>query len=432
VRQEWHLGRHVLILEIKHSPPKVDFNFRAADINGMYYPCTLEYLLMADNNEAKGCRRKSQWDGLAGNHKFGLRSSVHSANSTEFLMEVPFANAAAVSVHHVRCRTTEDLLQVRDLTVRFCAEGREFTALDRISFDIAAGEIVGLLGESGCGKTTLGLSVLRLLPEAARATCNSIFFRGRDLCSLDEFRLRDVRGAEVAIIYQDSSVLNPVIRVGNQVTEVLRAHRTCTLRQAREEAEALFAAIGLRDVGRIYNAYPHQLSGGQRQRIAIAQALICKPHLVIADEPTASVDRNTACEIIDFMRRMNKSSGTSFLFISHDPATLAAIADRIMVMYAGQIVENGPLGDVYSQPLHPYAAALLQCAPQRITPRDLDYGKVRLPCIPGKSPNPLEVLPGCSFSSRCRDRMEICDLRSPEKVETSPCRSVCCFKYAVK
>jgi peptide/nickel transport system ATP-binding protein len=347
-------------------------------------------------------------------------------------MEVPVANAATVSAHQVHCRIAEDLLQVRDMTVRFCVEGREFTALDRISFDIAPGEIVGLLGESGCGKTTLGLSLLRLLPDAARATCSSVFFRGRDLCSLDEFQLRDIRGAEVAIIYQDSSVLNPVIRVGNQVREVLRAHRRCTPRQAREEAETVFAAIGLRDFDRIYDAYPHQLSGGQRQRIAIAQALICKPRLVIADEPTASVDQSTAREIIAFMKQMNESSGTSFLFISHDPATLAAIADRIMVMYAGQIVENGPLRDVYSQPLHPYTEALLQCAPQRVTTRDFNHGKNRLPCIPGKAPDPLEVLPGCSFSSRCRDRMEICDSQSPGEIEASAYRSVRCFKYTVE
>jgi oligopeptide/dipeptide ABC transporter ATP-binding protein len=346
-------------------------------------------------------------------------------------MGVPVANVATTRVNPTCYPPAGDLLRVRDLTVSFSQEDREFAAVNHVSFDIASGEIVGLLGESGCGKTTLGFSLLGLQPEAARVACDSIFFRGRDLRLLDESELREVRGAEVAIIYQDSSVLNPVIRAGNQVSEVLRAHRQCTQRQAREEAQAIFAAIGLRDFDRIYNAYPHQLSGGQRQRIAIAQALICKPHLVIADEPTACVDRNTACEILDFIKQMKDSSGTSFLFISHDPATLAAIADRIIVMYAGQIVENGPLADVYSKPLHPYTDALLQCTPRRIEPEGFYHGKSRLPYIPGKAPDPLAVLPGCSFSSRCKDRMEICDLRRPELIEASPYRSVRCFKYEV-
>jgi len=345
-------------------------------------------------------------------------------------MEVSVINAPA-GVHQI-CADTMDVLRVQDLTVRFSEKGGYFTAVDRVSFGIAPGEIIGLLGESGCGKTTLGLSLLRLLPDTAHVTCGSILFRGQDISSFDEFQLREVRGAEMAIIYQDSSILNPVRRVGSQVSEILRAHRKCTARQACEEVEAIFGAIGLREFDRIYAAYPHQLSGGQRQRIAIAQALICKPRLVIADEPTASVDRDTAFEIIECMKQLRHSSDTSFLFISHDPAILAGIADRIMVMYAGQIVEDGPLGDVYSQPLHPYTDALLQCAPQRIAFKDIDRGKFRLPCIPGKSPEPFEVLSGCSYSSRCRDRMEMCNERRPEQIEISTCRSVCCFKHEVE
>jgi peptide/nickel transport system ATP-binding protein len=346
-------------------------------------------------------------------------------------MGAPVGNVATERIHQAGYRAAGDLLQVRDLTVRYSDRGREFAAVDRVSVDIASGEIVGLLGESGCGKTTIGLSLLRLLPDTARITCGSILFRGRDLGSLNESQFREIRGAEVAIIYQDSSVLNPVIRVGNQVSEVLRAHRRCTPRQAREEVQAVFAAIGLREFDRIYNAYPHQLSGGQRQRIAIAQALICKPRLVIADEPTASVDHDTACEILSFIRQLKESAATSFLFISHDPATLAAVADRTLVMYAGQIVEDGPLHDVYSQPWHPYTNALLQCAPQQIAPGGFNHRKSRLPFIPGKAPDPLEVLSGCSFSSRCEDRMQMCDSRKPEQIEVSSCRSVRCFKYEV-
>jgi len=323
----------------------------------------------------------------------------------------------------------ESLLRVRDLTARYRLEDQEFTALDRVSFDIAPGEIVGVLGESGCGKTTTALSLLRLLPDTARVTCGSVRFRGRDLLSLDESQLREVRGAEIAIIFQDSGVLNPVMRVGTLVSEVLRAHQECSARQAREEVEAFFAAIGLGESARIYEAYPHQLSGGQCQRIAIAQALICKPRLVIADEPTASLDANTASDILGFVKRLKESSDTSFLFISHDPATLATIADRILVMYAGQIVEDGPLDEVYSRPLHPYTQALLQCAPQPMATKFSARGKRMLPCIPGNPPDPLEELRGCSFSDRCADRMKVCDSQKPGQIETSVCRSVRCLKY---
>jgi oligopeptide/dipeptide ABC transporter ATP-binding protein len=328
-------------------------------------------------------------------------------------------------------RPVINLLQVRDLTVRYSHQGHVFNAVERVSFDIRPGEIVGVLGESGCGKTTVGLSLLRLLPDAAHVTGGRILLRGRDLGTLSESQLREVRGAEVAIIYQDSNVLNPVIRVGKQVSAVMRAHSGCTASRAREEVEVLFSAIGLRDFDRLYDSYPHQLSGGQRQRIAIAQALICKPSLVIADEPTASVDPTTACEIIVFMKQMNQLYGTSFLFISHDPATLAAIASRLVVMYAGEIIENGPLRDVYSRPLHPYTEALLQCAPQRIDSRSYGQNKTRMPFIPGRAPDPMEIMPGCSFSNRCNYRMETCDLRKPESIQLFSGRSVRCFKHEV-
>ncbi len=345
-------------------------------------------------------------------------------------MEVARANPACTKKCHVSGDPARYLLRVRDLTVQFCLDvGREFTVLDTISFDIAPGEIVGLLGESGSGKTTTALSLLGLLPPAARVTNGSVRFRGRDLLSLNENQLREVRGAEISVICQDLSVLNPVMRVGDQVTEVIRAHRRWTARRAHEEAEAVFAAIGLGGSDRIYSAYPHQLSGGQRQRIVIAQALACKPALVIADEPTAWLDATTSAEVLDFLKRQRKLSDTAFLFISHDPATLATLADRIMVMYAGQIVENGPLHDLYTQPLHPYTRALLQCAPQQSARTDSKYRGRRLACIPGSPPDPMEVLPGCSFSSRCKDRMDACDARSPEQVQPSASRLVRCLKY---
>jgi len=320
------------------------------------------------------------------------------------------------------------LLKVEDLSVRYCMQGHEFTVLDGISFELVRGQVAGLLGESGCGKTTTAISLLGLLPTNARITRGSISLDGRDLRSLHENQLRELRGVEMSLIYQDSNTLNPVMRAGDQVSEVLRAHKRCTPRQAREETESLFVEIGLSDAPRIYEAYPHQLSGGQRQRVGIAQALICKPRLVIADEPTASVDGDTAAAILHYLKRLRDDSDTALLFITHDPGALAAVADRIMVMYAGQIVEDGPLDDTYADPLHPYTRALLRCAIP-VEPANYDRHASRLPFIPGSAPNPLAMPPGCSFANRCIDRMAACDRRTPQCSRNSVLRSVRCLKY---
>jgi oligopeptide/dipeptide ABC transporter ATP-binding protein len=326
--------------------------------------------------------------------------------------------------------TTADMLVVKDLTVQYRVGSRTFKAVDQVGFSVAAGEIVGLLGESGCGKTTTALSLLRLLPDTATVTSGCVHFAERNLLSLKEKQLRKLRGAKVAMIFQDSAVLNPVMRVEDQVLEVQRAHFHYSWRQAREKLHDLFTSIGLLDFDRICKAYPHQLSGGQRQRIAIAQALICEPRLVIADEPTAHVDTGTAAEILASMKRMRNTYHTSFLIISHNPDIFATVADRIVVMYAGQVVENGPAQEVFSTPLHPYTAALLQCSPERIpAPHG---GKKPFRCIPGNSPNPLEVLRVCRFSPRCADRMAICDSRPPELLEQDRKRLVRCFKYEVE
>jgi peptide/nickel transport system ATP-binding protein len=322
-----------------------------------------------------------------------------------------------------------DLLAVKDLTVQYCVNSGRFTAVNQVSFSMDRAEIVGMLGESGCGKTSTALSLLRLLPDTAIVTGGRIYFRKRDLRLLAEKQLRELRGGEVSIIFQDSAALNPVMRVGNQVIEVLRAHSKCTSRQAREKLHGLFTSIGLLDFDRIFDAYPHQLSGGQRQRIAIAQALICEPKLVIADEPTAHLDDTTAAEILAFMLKMRETHHTSFLIISHNPEILAKVADRMIVMYAGQVVEEGSAEDVFARPLHPYTETLLRCSPARGMPAAGAGGKKRFAFIPGNSPNPLEVLPGCSFSARCADRMAICDSRQPDLLDQCGQRAVRCFKY---
>jgi oligopeptide/dipeptide ABC transporter ATP-binding protein len=322
------------------------------------------------------------------------------------------------------------LLQVRNLAVgMFVDATHEIRPLRGVSFQVHRGEVVGLSGESGAGKTTLALSLMRLLPSSFQIIQGSIEFAGRPLLSLDEAELQTIRGARISLIYQDSAVLNPVLRIGDHLVEVLRAHCNWPQRRYREKAIALLEDMELLDVDRIYAAYPHQLSGGQRQRIVIAQALACQPELVIADEPTASLDPTSAAEIVELLERLKQRSQTAFLLISHDLNPLARLADRIMVMYAGRIVEQGPRGEILQRPRHPYTRALLACALPSNPASDLGVSKRPIPTIVGSPPDLMRIKPGCEFESRCQDRMDICRMRVPEEVEESPAHSLRCFKF---
>jgi len=321
------------------------------------------------------------------------------------------------------------LLQVRNLSVSFFLDGiHEIRPLRGVSFQVQWGDVVGILGESGAGKSTLALALLRLLPSYGRVVEGSVEFAGHPLLTLGESELQAIRGAGLSLIYQDSAVLNPVLRVGDQLVELLRAHYAWPQRLYRERAMAILEDVELRDVDRIYASYPHQLSGGQRQRVVIAQALVCQPALVIADEPTASLDPNTAAEIIELLGRLKRHSQTAFLLISHDLAPLESLADRIMVMYAGRIVEQGPRNEVLLQPQHPYTCALLACALTHTT-NDPWLGKRPVPTISGTPPDLMSLPPGCAFESRCADRMDMCRTRLPKNVEESPTRTVRCFKF---
>jgi peptide/nickel transport system ATP-binding protein len=344
-------------------------------------------------------------------------------------MAVLDAKRYSADLAHLSFSPGSDLLHVRDLTIKYRLDSeRESAVLKHINFTIASGEIIGLLGESGCGKTTTALSLTQMLPPNAHIMTGAIQFNGHSLRDLNEDQLRPVRGSDISIIYQDSDVLNPVMRVGTQVMEVLRAHHPKSKRQMCEQIYSLFITLGLNDYDRIYSAFPHQLSGGERRRIAIAQALICKPRLVIADEPTAWLDSVTASEILAVFQNLREMYDTAFLLISHDPETLA-IADRVMVMYAGEIIESGPLPEVFVQPKHPYTTALLQCG---IQPREMETRcsrSRRLSCIPGQAPDPAEILSGCAYSARCGSRMPVCEARHPDLIEISAGRLVGCFKY---
>ncbi len=342
---------------------------------------------------------------------------------------VALSDTALVSSACLSSSFGTHLLEVRELGVRISIDSCQLQALEGVTFHVARGEVVGLLGESGAGKTTLALALLRLLPSSFQVLGGSIQFEARPLLSLSERELRKIRGAKISLIYQDSTVLNPVMRVGDQVVEVLKAHRDWSTQRCRDEARLLLEGVDLEDVNRVYASYPHQLSGGQRQRIVIAQALACRPALVVADEPTSSLDPATATSIVELLRRLNQQFKIAFLVISHDVEILARLADRVMVMYEGRIVEQGPCQAILREPLHPYTRALLNCAlPEKAatlphTPKSL------VPTIADNVAGQSRTSSHCDFESRCPDRMGICAMSVPKVVEAATAHTVSCFKY---
>jgi oligopeptide/dipeptide ABC transporter ATP-binding protein len=319
------------------------------------------------------------------------------------------------------------LLEVRDLAVEYRPpRGAPVAAVRGVSLDVDAGEAVGLLGESGCGKTTLLLAILGLLPDSARVVAGSIRFRGEELLALSGSELRRVRGAKLSIVFQDPDLaLNPVRRVGSQIAEVVRAHRDQSARRCREDALDTLAEVGFDEPVRIYHAYPHELSGGQRQRVVIAQALACRPSLLVADEPTASLDSTTQAELRALLAHLQARFDLGMLVASHDLRALAALAGRVLVMYAGALVEAGTPAQVFGDPLHPYTRGL-----SRAFPRPAAAGAPRrIEAIPGAPPDAARLPPGCAFEPRCADRVRSCAERPPTEVEPSPGRRVRCVLH---
>jgi ABC-type glutathione transport system ATPase component len=255
----------------------------------------------------------------------------------------------------------ETLLKVSDLTIRYrSAEAAERKAVAGVSFDVARGEVLGVMGESGCGKTSIALALLGLLSSHDADVSGSIVFRGEDLLAMNEKSLQRIRGTAMSMVYQEPGIaLSPVMRVGTQIAEIVRAHRKYRRQKCRAEAFAMLGRVGLPPTDRIFSAYPHQLSGGQLQRIVLAQALVCEPALLIADEPTASLDAHSRAGFLSLLQELKQSLGISLLLISHTPEIQASLADRMLVMKDGKIVEMGAFEDLYSKPLHSYTRALL-------------------------------------------------------------------------
>jgi oligopeptide/dipeptide ABC transporter ATP-binding protein len=322
------------------------------------------------------------------------------------------------------------ILEVWDLRVAYGRrDGAIWHALNGVSFGVGAGEILAVLGESGSGKSTLAAALLRLLPQSGRITSGEILLEGNDVVRMNAVELRRMRGSTVSIIFQEPSLaLHPTIRIGEQVGEVLRAHQALSKRSRAERAREILATIFSDDVQRIFSSYPHELSGGQQQRALIAQAIACEPALVIADEPTASLDPSTQREILTLFQSLRDNLGIAFIFITHNPALLAGFADRALVLYAGKVAEVGPTEAVLSSPRHPYTQALLKCVPQ------VDTAAVRrktlLPVIAGAAPSLVSLSQGCVFEPRCEERMDVCQVREPMAAMMGNRHEVSCLKFS--
>jgi oligopeptide/dipeptide ABC transporter ATP-binding protein len=321
--------------------------------------------------------------------------------------------------------TMSVLLEVRDLRTQFAMPQGPVTVVDGVSFDLATGETLAVVGESGCGKSVTALSLLRILPEPqGRVVHGTVRLDGRDLLALREDEMRGVRGDEIAMIFQEPMTsLNPVRTIGDQIVEALRAHRPLSMREARAQAIELLTRVRIPDARRRLGDYPHRLSGGMRQRVMIAMALACRPKLLIADEPTTALDVTIQAQILSLLRRLQDELGMAIMLITHNLGVVAGMASRVIVMYAGRIVEEAPVEDLFARPLHPYTEGLLGATPR------LDTGvrQQRLADIPGIVP-PLDALPlGCAFAPRCPKVMNICRAERPALLAAGMGRRVACF-----
>jgi peptide/nickel transport system ATP-binding protein len=317
----------------------------------------------------------------------------------------------------------EALLRVEGLTTVFDTAKGPVPAVDDVSFEIRAGETLGLVGESGSGKSVTALSIMRLVQAPGRIAAGRMSFKGRDLLTLDERTMRSVRGAEIALIFQEPmTALNPVFRVGDQIAETLLVHGRATRREAKAQSVELLRAVRIPDAASRVNDYPHQLSGGMRQRVLIAMSLACQPSLVIADEPTTALDVTIQAEILDLLREMKSALNLSLLLITHDLGVIAGTADRVAVMYAGRIVETGPVRAIFREPAHPYTRGLLASMPGGRPGR-------RLRAIEGSVPLLGDLPPGCAFNPRCPDRFEPCTATPPPDYPVGPGRAAKCYLH---
>ncbi|MBK3495814.1 ABC transporter ATP-binding protein [Viridibacillus sp. YIM B01967] len=323
----------------------------------------------------------------------------------------------------------KELLQVRGLQTTFFTDDGEIPAVDNVDFSVREGEILGIVGESGCGKSVSALSIMGLVPSPpGKITGGQIIFDGKDLTKLSQKEMRKVRGNDVAMIFQEPMTsLNPLFTIGNQLMEaVLIHHKDWSKKQARNRAVEMMQLVGLPRAEELIKEYPHQLSGGMRQRVMIAMALVCDPKVLIADEPTTALDVTIQAQILQLMKELNKRLNTAVIMITHDLGVVAETCERVIVMYGGQVVEEGPVQLIFNDPQHPYTKGLIQSVP------DMRFKKQRLYSIPGSVPKPGSIRTGCRFAARCEFVLDQCSVTNPDLYQTSPVHNTRCFLYEEK
>ncbi len=332
----------------------------------------------------------------------------------------------------------ELVLSVDELRTHFETDEGVVKSVDGVSFDVRRGEILAVVGESGSGKSVTSLSIMGLIPSPpGRIVGGRVLFRGKrgdvvELTAMDDRAMRRIRGNDISMIFQEPMTsLNPVFTVGDQIAEVIRLHRGKTRREAMELAADMLDKVGIADAHKRVREYPHQMSGGMRQRVMIAMALSCNPKVLIADEPTTALDVTIQAQILDLMRTLQREfeGGMSIIFITHNLGVVAEVADRVVVMYGGRVVEEGTVLDVFKSPRHPYTIGLLNSMPRHVA-RDDDGADYRLEAIPGNVPNPRDLPPGCAFEPRCGHAIADCSHAVPELVETAKGHTSRCLRWA--
>jgi oligopeptide/dipeptide ABC transporter ATP-binding protein len=320
------------------------------------------------------------------------------------------------------------LLKIEDLHTHFFVGGKVAKSVRGVDLAVGRGETLGLVGESGCGKSVTALSIMRLVQQpAGRIVAGRIWFEGQDLAAISDDDMRRIRGNRISMIFQEPmSSLNPVIRIGEQIAEVVRLHRRMGGKEANEYAVAMLAKVGIADPARRAAEYPHELSGGMRQRVMIAIALSCDPKMVIADEPTTALDVTIQAQILDLMRDLQRDFGVSILLITHDLGVVAEMTRRIAVMYAGQIVEQGEAAELFEHPLHPYTVGLMASIPRL---DDAAPAHAMLPAIPGVVPSLSDLPVGCAFQDRCSHTHERCRREEPPLADLGSGHDVRCWLH---
>lgn len=322
-------------------------------------------------------------------------------------------------------RKSKDLVEFKNLKTHFFTEDGTVKAVNDVSFKIKTGETVGVVGESGCGKSVTAMSLMRLIPNPpGRIVAGEIYFDGRNVLELSDSEMREIRGNEISVIFQEPMTsLNPVFTIGDQIAEVIILHQHLSKAEARKKSIEMLKLVGIPRAEEVVDSYPHELSGGMRQRAMIAMAVSCNPMLLIADEPTTALDVTIQAQILDIMKNLKNKLNTSIMLITHDLGVIAEMADYVIVMYAGKVVEEAPVIELFKNPMHPYTVGLLNSKPI------LNKDRERLYSIPGQVPNPIGMPETCYFSERCEKCLKLCKEKQPELKQVNTNHKVACWLY---